>query len=388
MLKYSCRRSPPLSVGNTIKTPFCQRQSSFPFHSNRNIGINNRKLYLEYSFRLKPSTSKYSTVKSSKISSSSKVEAKAVFGDRIKSSSSRINDINDDLSQKYSIGTIKTQVRRFSKNYYLLMPDEDDGFNRQTPFESNLIIHYLIPIAFAAAISFISFSIAKRKRQKAGRHRKSYSWNELYAVIFIINLVVFLGWNYGAQFPLVGIILAKYFIHNPHNRFPGWIPFSLLGSMFSHIGIMHFAFNMIALYSFGNGIYQLMPSTSHFVATYLTFGVWASLFSHVLRLVLNKPAAFLGASGALYGIMTLSAFYFPDSSVQLIFLPFFDINVQIGWLGLLLFDVMGALSNLTSLDHFGHLGGALAALVWLMMFDPKRIDIFKRKLSRRISSLV
>jgi len=49
----------------------------------------------------------------------------------------------------------------------------------------------------------------------------------------------------------------------------------------------------------------------------------------------------LGASGAIYAAVTVSALAFPDAEVSLIFPPFISIPIQAGVGGLVLLDIIG-----------------------------------------------
>ena len=51
----------------------------------------------------------------------------------------------------------------------------------------------------------------------------------------------------------------------------------------------------------------------------------------------------LGASGAIYAAVTLTAFAFPETEISLIFPPTNPIPIQWGVGGLVLLDVLGAL---------------------------------------------
>lgn len=51
----------------------------------------------------------------------------------------------------------------------------------------------------------------------------------------------------------------------------------------------------------------------------------------------------LGASGAVYAAVTLSALAFPDAEVRLLFPPFFPVPIIQGVGGLVLLDVVGAI---------------------------------------------
>lgn len=148
----------------------------------------------------------------------------------------------------------------------------------------------------------------------------------------------------------------------------------------SHQSFAHLAFNSIALYSFGTSAYmylhpqasassaEYLPTLSnspHYLAFLLCAGLFSSLSSHLWsnlvrlpRLIrsltsparLSTPSALaahqsilpsLGASGAIYGALTLTALAFPQTSVALIFFPFFGIPIGMGVAGMCALDLVG-----------------------------------------------
>ncbi|KAI0029356.1 hypothetical protein K488DRAFT_73028 [Vararia minispora EC-137] len=66
----------------------------------------------------------------------------------------------------------------------------------------------------------------------------------------------------------------------------------------------------------------------------------------------------LGASGAIYACVALTAFAFPGTTVSLVFFPVwqFDIRMAVG--GILLLDLVGLLRGWRFFDHAAHLAGA------------------------------
>ncbi|KAF7794403.1 hypothetical protein EIP86_005537 [Pleurotus ostreatoroseus] len=77
----------------------------------------------------------------------------------------------------------------------------------------------------------------------------------------------------------------------------------------------------------------------------------------------------LGASGAIYGTVTLTALAFPDTQVALIFPPTWPIPIQWGVGGLVALDILGALRGWKIFDHYAHLGGA-AFGAWYYSYGP------------------
>lgn len=73
----------------------------------------------------------------------------------------------------------------------------------------------------------------------------------------------------------------------------------LLSSAFLHSGIMHIAFNMLALYLFGPAIEEVVGRTKYLLM-YLTLAVGASVWVYWLT-PLNVST--VGASGAVFGLL-------------------------------------------------------------------------------------
>ncbi|BGO91265.1 hypothetical protein NBRC10512_008243 [Rhodotorula toruloides] len=182
---------------------------------------------------------------------------------------------------------------------------------------------------------------------------------------------------------------------------------TMLTSTFSHRTIPHLAFNSIALFSFTTAAFgtfnfsELMSTESlprstsryEFLAFFVTTGLVASLASHAwfARRVAGRLLAqgvpssqvrqmvlpSLGASGAVYAIVSLSALSFPSTSVSLIFLPFFPIPIGLATSALLLVDLVGLIRGWAYLDHAAHLAGALAGgAYWL--FGHEAFEALRR----------
>src|SRR5437764_12382773 len=79
----------------------------------------------------------------------------------------------------------------------------------------------------------------------------------------------------------------------------------LLTAVFIHIGIMHLAFNSIALLSFGR-LAELIYGHWRFLAIYLISGIAGATFSALF----NPRGLSAGASGAIFGIAGALAVFF------------------------------------------------------------------------------
>ncbi|KAF8547476.1 hypothetical protein OG21DRAFT_1527129 [Imleria badia] len=77
----------------------------------------------------------------------------------------------------------------------------------------------------------------------------------------------------------------------------------------------------------------------------------------------NKILPSLGASGAIYAAVTLTALAFPDAQVQPIFVPI-SVSITTGVGALVLADVVGVLRGWRLFDHYAHLGGAAFGVLY------------------------
>ncbi|KIK90515.1 hypothetical protein PAXRUDRAFT_831635 [Paxillus rubicundulus Ve08.2h10] len=216
-------------------------------------------------------------------------------------------------------------------------------------------------------------------------------------IICGVNAAIFLLW----KVPRFNAFMHRAFMHDPLSG----RSYTLLTSMFSHKGFFHLFANSLALASFGSAAtqYFYLPQRDapapgpeatakwHFLAFFISAGLFSGLLSHVVaakvlypRLLsqlstqarlrtsqaasaiagdaLKAPAReilpSLGASGAIYAAVTVSALAFPDAQVQLIFMPFFPISITAGVGGLVLLDIVGIIRGWKFFDHYAHLGGA------------------------------
>ena len=129
----------------------------------------------------------------------------------------------------------------------------------------------------------IFFFLSRNLLLQAGEWRRKLNefWNQLHdgqkvaGCIFSVNLAVFLLW----KFPHLQTFMMRYFASNPAAK-QNCLP--MLLSAFSHIGPMHFAFNMIALSSFVPTLVDIMGK-EHFLGVYLTGAVISSYSSYLYR---------------------------------------------------------------------------------------------------------
>lgn len=236
--------------------------------------------------------------------------------------------------------------------------------------------------------------------------------------LLIINILFYIG----SQFvPQAYDFLALYYFDN--EQFGYW---QLLTHMFMHApypNVMHIAFNMFALYSFGSALEHFWGGKK-FIFFYITCGLGAAMLqlginyielqqtlqpaaylnlSHAeLYQILNAPlnetefmstirnvmssghptakltedatisliraasesrGIMVGASGAIYGLLVAFAFMFPNAELMMMFIPI-PIKAKYFVPGMITLDLVLGLSssyygNGGGIAHFAHVGGAI-----------------------------
>lgn len=254
--------------------------------------------------------------------------------------------------------------------------------------------------------------------------------------LLIINIIFYVGSNIVGD--LAYQLLSEYYPANQHFRF--WQPLTAMfmhapvytggGGM----GIMHIVFNMFALVTFGSALEHYWGA-KRFLFFYITCGLGAAalyttfnyfqiqhaleqvsnlnLSKADLNIILNADysdnlipdavqailrkvhcsqeefntlseaiqihnGSALGASGAIYGLLTAFAFMFPLVPLQIMFIPFpvkakyfvpglIAIDLFLGFQGSSIFGAGG-----TGIAHFAHVGGALTGFL-LMWYWRRRM---------------
>jgi len=120
----------------------------------------------------------------------------------------------------------------------------------------------------------------------------------------------------------------------------------LLTSVFVHVGLLHLAFNMVALWLFGPTLESLLGRL-RFVVLYLLCGLAGSVAVYVLAHPLTST---VGASGAVFGLL--------GAMLVISFKRGYDVRSLLALLAInAVFTFLG-----TNISWQGHLGGLLAGL--------------------------
>jgi membrane associated rhomboid family serine protease len=156
-------------------------------------------------------------------------------------------------------------------------------------------------------------------------------------------------------------------------------PWSLVTYMFLHGGIMHIAFNMIALYFFGPQVEARLGSRS-FVQLYFVSGVSGA----VLSMFLAFGSPIIGASAAVFGVMLAFAWFWPDA--QILIWGILPVSARVLVIATTILSLMSGLGGSRGgIADFAHLGGYAGAFVYLRLMSGRAVAA-KRSWKRRVSA--
>jgi membrane associated rhomboid family serine protease len=176
-------------------------------------------------------------------------------------------------------------------------------------------------------------------------------------VVYILQILPFPG-NYLVQF---GALI-------PYQTFKEFQLWRLVTYMFLHDTSLpfHLLFNMLMLWMFGIEVENLWGSR-RFMIFYLLCGAGSGFFSiiQLFNPVLSSTAV-IGASGAVLGVLTIYAFYFPHRQVLLFFV--LPINIRIVVIAAALISLFGTLAPHGIISHLTHLGGILVAICYVKLY--------------------
>ena len=146
----------------------------------------------------------------------------------------------------------------------------------------------------------------------------------------------------------------------------------LLTSGFLHVDWTHLLFNMFALYSFGQLLFQLVGSLQFFVIYFVSL-----LGGNLLSLFINRHKGHysaVGASGAVSGVIFACIAIYPQMGINLFFIP---IDIP-GWVfgpAFILISIYGMKRQSDNIGHEAHLGGAIIGMLVTIAFNPILLEL-------------
>jgi membrane associated rhomboid family serine protease len=134
----------------------------------------------------------------------------------------------------------------------------------------------------------------------------------------------------------------------------------LLTYAFLHGSLWHIAFNMLALWMFGADI-EYRWGRARFLRFYFFSAIFSGLFS-LLDLFSSTPVSIIGASGAIFSLLVIYAFYNPHREILLFFI--FPVPVGVAVALFTLISIFGLIGNGGGVAHITHLGGVAAGFLY------------------------
>lgn len=137
-------------------------------------------------------------------------------------------------------------------------------------------------------------------------------------------------------------------------------PWTLLTYAFLHASLGHLLFNMLLLYFFGGDLDRFLGRTRFLIL----YGGGALAGGAAAAFFLPQGTLVLGASAALYSLLTAFYFYFPETEI----LVWFVLPVKLRVVLLVLLAVSLFYSVFGSTDgvaHLSHLGGMAFAFLYV-----------------------
>ena len=213
--------------------------------------------------------------------------------------------------------------------------------------------------------------------------------------LIIINVLVFVAQStLGVRYP----IDDWFALHEVRSVF--FEPYQIITFLFMHGSIPHLLFNMLALWMFGAQLENYWGSKRFFIF-YMVSGIGSALLHLAVLYVEMSPlyaelrtlsleeqyyyintavrplnGATVGASGAIFGCLAAYGYLFPNTLIYL----YFAIPIKAKWFVIiyaaleLFAGVRNSAGDTTA--HFAHLGGALAGIILVLIWNKTNRKTF------------
>lgn len=181
--------------------------------------------------------------------------------------------------------------------------------------------------------------------------------------LIVINVAVFLTqwFTEGTAFSRVFSYLALV----PRDVATHFYVWQLVTYMFLHGSVWHILFNMLALWMFGSEIEQTW-GLDRFLRFYFFCGIGAGICIVVLNYIFGDPRVpTIGASGAIYGVLLVSAMLWPDRIILFSFLIPMKMKYFVMIIGAVAF--FNARNFNSGVSDIGHLGGMAFGYLYMKL---------------------
>ncbi len=142
-------------------------------------------------------------------------------------------------------------------------------------------------------------------------------------------------------------------------------PWTIITYMFLHGSVTHILFNMLGLYFFGPRVEQRLGS-DRFIMLYFISGISGALLSLLL-----SPAALIGASAGIFGIVLAFARFWPTDKIYI----WGVLPLEARWLVVITIVIAiysGMNGSTGGVADFAHLGGYVGAYLYLKWLEETK----------------
>lgn len=184
--------------------------------------------------------------------------------------------------------------------------------------------------------------------------------------LIIINVLVFAAqWVFDKEGEGITRYIALFPIDSPYFK-----PHQVVTHMFAHGGVGHIFFNMLSLFMIGASLERYWGSKK-FLIFYMICGLGSAAALLIMDALGFSHFFFaVGASGAIMGLFAAFAYLFPNTQLLLFPIP---VPVKAKWAmpGLMAIDLFGGFARIPgdNIAHFAHLGGALAGIIIVLIWN-------------------
>lgn len=148
--------------------------------------------------------------------------------------------------------------------------------------------------------------------------------------------------------------------------------------MFLHADFFHLLFNMWGLYIFGQSVAEEL-GRARFLALYFISGIfggllWTAANWNTVLMIRGFAVApqVVGASGAVFGVMMAMAMLNPNREYMIIFFPM-PLKCKTLICVYAIIEVVSQLGGGGRIAHLAHLGGFIAAYLFIKLYCPRLI---------------
>ena len=206
-------------------------------------------------------------------------------------------------------------------------------------------------------------------RRQFNRARGAYASYPAYVTwgLILANVIVFVAdlVSQGGGFSIMGgsgELLAAGLVYGPAVADGDW--YRLVTSMFLHLGLLHLAFNMYALYLFGPLLEQLYGHIDYLIIYFLC-GIGGS----VMTILFTPDSAAAGASGAIFGLFGLA--FMVSRRRHLLLGP--QARAMLSQAGALLLVNLVFTFAIPGISWTGHIGGLLIGGLIGLLLAPTNV---------------